>query len=314
MVGRPDPSPGAPPPRPRTAAPTRKLTMSPDDLFNVLTGIAYSVAFLACISIGLAVIFGMMGIINFAHGEFLMLGAFLTITLNKSGINIWLAMIVASLGVGLFGAIVERVLIQRLYGRLEATMLATFGLSQILVQVAVIIWGTSARGIDTPLGAVRVGSYRYSVYTFVVIGAAVLLIGGVYLVYTRSRFGLMARAATMDKEMASAIGINASRVNMGNFALGAALAGAGGALLSPLVAVTANMGATYVASAFVTVVLGGPGVVTGTATASGLLGTVQRLVSDSTTAFFGTAALLVVAIVLLRFMPTGISSRLKKEL
>src|ERR671933_1294776 len=167
--------------------------MPADRLINLALSLLTSVALLAVISIGLAVIFGMMGVINFAHGEFLMLGAFFTLTGVRAGLNVWLAMVLATLAMGLFGLIVERALIQHLYGRLEATMLATFGLSLILVQVAVLIWGTSTQGIDTPFGSFRIGAYAFSVYRVALIGFALLLLGVVYWVFTRTRFGTMAR-------------------------------------------------------------------------------------------------------------------------
>jgi len=280
-----------------------------DAIANLILGTLGAVATLVIISLGLAVVFGMMGIINFAHGEFLMLGAFGTLTGVRAGLGIWLSMVVAAVAVGVFGLLVERLLIQRLYGRLEATMLATFGLSLILVQGAVLIWGTSTQGVPTPLGSFTIGRYSISEYRIVVIVGAAALLALVWWTFTRTRFGVMARAATQNREMASALGINSSRINMGTFAFGAALGGAGGALLAPLVAVAPSMGGAYIAQAFMTVVVGGPGVVSGTASASGLLGAVQRIVSDLSTAFVGTAALLVVAIVLLRVMPTGISGR-----
>ena len=280
-----------------------------DDIANLALGILSTVSVLVIVSIGLAVVFGMMGIINFAHGEFLMLGAFVTLSGVRAGIPLALAMVLAALAVGAFGLLVERLLIQRLYGRLEATMLATFGLSLVLVQVAVLVWGTSTQGLETPLGSIAIGSYSFSGYRLVMIAAAVALLALVLWVFTRTRFGVMARAATQRPQMASAVGINARAVNAGTFAFGAALAGAGGALLAPVVAVAPGMGSTYVARAFMTVVVGGPGVLTGTAASAGLLGSVQQLVSEATTAFVGTAALLVVAIVLLRLMPTGLSGR-----
>lgn len=124
----------------------------------------------------------------------------------------------------------------------------------------------------------------------------------------------MARAATQLPEMASAIGINAKRINMLTFGFGAALAGAGGALLAPLAGVVPSMGQAYVGRAFMTVVVGGPGVLTGTASAAGLLGAVDSLVSNLVTPFLGTAALLVVAIVLIRILPSGISGKVGRQL
>lgn len=288
--------------------------MESDQLFNLGVSILTSIALLVVISIGLAVVFGMMGVINLAHGEFLMLGAFFTLSGTRAGLNVFVAMVVAALGVGLVGVVVERTLIQFLYGRLAATMLATWGLSLILVQVVVLVYGPATQGIPTPLGAIQVGDYSISQYSLVLIAAAVLLLGLVLLVFTRTRYGTMARAATQLPTMASAVGVNAKHVNMLTFGLGAALAGAGGALLAPLAGVVPGMGQAYVGRAFMTVVVGGPGVLTGTASAAGLLGSVDSLVSNLTSAFLGTAALLLFAIVLIRLLPTGISGKAGKQL
>ena len=288
--------------------------MQGDQLVNFAASLLTGVALLVVISLGLAVIFGMMGVINLAHGEFLMLGAFFTLSGVRAGLNVWLAMIVAALAVGLVGLAVERLLIQFLYGRLAATMLATWGLSLILVQVVVLAYGPATQGIPTPLGAVRVGRYSLSEYNLVLIAAALLLLAVVFLVFTRTRYGTMARAATQLPDMAGAVGINARRVNMLTFGFGAALAGAGGALLAPVAGVVPSMGQAYVGRAFMTVVVGGPGVLTGTATAAGLLGSVDSLVSNAFSSFLGTASLLVVAIVLLRLLPTGISGRWRRQL
>ncbi len=288
--------------------------MQVDQLANLAVSLLTSVALLVIVSMGLAVIFGMMGVINLAHGEFLMLGAFFTLSGVRAGLNVWLAMVVASVAVGVVGLVVERLLIQFLYGRLAATMLATWGLSLILVQVVVLVYGPATQGMPTPLGNLRIGRFLLSEYNLVLIGAAALLLAVVYWVFTRTRYGTMARAATQLPQMASAIGINAKRINMLTFAFGAALAGAGGALLAPVAGVVPSMGQAYVGRAFMTVVVGGPGVLTGTAAASGLLGSVDSLVSNVFSSFLGAASLLVVAIVLLRLLPTGISGRLRRQL
>ncbi len=285
-----------------------------DQLTNLSASLLTSVALLVLVSLGLAVIFGMMGVINLAHGEFLMLGAFFTLTGVRSGLNVWVAMVVAALAVGVVGLVVERLLIQFLYGRLAATMLATWGLSLILIQVVVLVYGPATQGISTPLGSTRIGRFSLSQYNLVLIAAAVLLLAVVWLVFTRTRYGTMARAATQLPHMAAAVGINARRINMLTFAFGAALAGAGGALLAPVAGVVPNMGQAYVGRAFMTVVVGGPGVLTGTLSAAGLLGSVDSFVSNVFSSFLGTAALLVVAIVLLRLLPTGISGRLRRQL
>jgi branched-chain amino acid transport system permease protein len=285
-----------------------------DQLANIVISVLNSVALLVIISIGLAVIFGMMRVINLAHGEFLMLGAFATLQWTRWGVGIWPAMVLAALSVGLFGLVVERLLIQHLYGRLADTMLATWGLSLILVQAVVEIYGPATRGIPTPLGSFSIGRYSFSEYRLVMIGGALGLLALVLWVFTRTRYGIIARAVTQRPQMAAALGINIKVVNMGTFALGSALAGAGGALLAPVAGVVPSMGGAYIATAFMTVVVGGPGVLTGTSAASGILGSIQYAVSYATTPFFGVGAVLIAAILILRVMPTGLSGRLSRQL
>lgn len=288
--------------------------MTVDALLNGLVSLLATVSVLVIISIGLAVVFGMMGIINLAHGEFITMGAFFTLSGYRAGLNIWVAMVVAALGVALVGLIVERLLIQFLYGRLAATMLATWGLSLILVQAIVLVYGPATRGLPTPLGSFRAGGYSISQYSLVLIGMAISLLLLVYIVFTRTRYGTQARAAMQKPQMAAAVGINAKATNMLTFAFGSLLAGAAGALLAPVAGVVPGMGQAYVGKAFMTVVVGGPGVLTGTAASAGLLGTVDSVVSNLTTSFLGTGALLVVAIILLRLLPTGISGRTGRQL
>jgi branched-chain amino acid transport system permease protein len=288
--------------------------MRSDQLANIAISVLNSVALLVIISIGLAVIFGMMRVINLAHGEFLMVGAFATLQFTRWSVNIWLAMVLAALFVGCFGIVIERLLIQHLYGRLADTMLATWGLSLILVQAVVELYGPATRGIPTPLGSFTIGRYSFASYTFVMIGASAALLALVLWVFTRTRYGIIARAVIQRPQMAAALGINIKLVNMATFAFGSALAGAGGALLAPVAGVVPNMGSAYIARAFMTVVVGGPGVLTGTSAASGVLGSIEYGVSYATTPFFGVGAVLIAAILILRVMPTGLSGRLSRQL
>jgi branched-chain amino acid transport system permease protein len=281
---------------------------------SILLSIANASAMLVIVSVGLAVMFGLMGVINFAHGEFLMLGAFVTLTANRAGIPLAAAMLAGSLAVGAFGIVVERVLIRRFYSRLESTMLVTFGLSLIMVQGAIFIWGTRTLGIPTPLGRFDLGGYSIPVYRLVLIAGAAALLVISWFTFTRTRLGLMARATTADAEIAAALGIDAQRLNMYTFGFGAALAGAGGALLAPVVAVTPTMGAVYIPQAFMTVVVGGQGVVTGTAGSAGVLGMVFYVASDVAGPVLGVTSLMLAAIVIVRLLPSGISGKLGRDL
>jgi branched-chain amino acid transport system permease protein len=283
-------------------------------LLNISVSMALSIAILALVSLGLAVMFGMMGIINLAHGEFLMFGAYVTLTLTRLHVPLLLAIPLAGLVVGMLGYAVERLLIRFLYGRLADSMLATWGLSLIMAQVTVLAFGPSTQGISTPLGSVSIDGYSFSLYAFVLIGSAVLLMMLVYLMFTRTRYGVMARAAVQNPGMAAAVGINPRKLNALNFAFGAALAGWAGGLLAPMVGVMPSMGEAYIARAFMTVIVGGPGIITGTASSSLLLGGIENVVSYLSTPFFGQGALLIVAIIAVRLLPTGISGRWQRQL
>ena len=288
--------------------------MQADQIVSLLISILFSVATLVIITLGLAVIFGMMRIINLAHGEFLMLGAFAVLAATQGGLTIWPAMLLAPLVVGVLGLVIERLVIRHLYGRILDTMLATWGLSLVLTQLATIIFGPATQGIATPLGSVQIGAYAIAQYSLLLIVVAILLLALTYLVFTRTRYGLMAQAATQLPEMASALGIDVQRMNMVTFAFGSALAGAAGALLAPISGVVPTMGVAFVAKAFMTVIVGGQALLVGSTAAAGLLGTVDNVVSYLTTPFLGQGAVLVVAIVLLRLLPQGLSGRWKRQL
>lgn len=283
-------------------------------LLNIGVSMALSIAILALVSLGLAVMFGMMGIINLAHGEFLMCGAYVTLSLTRIDVPLWLAIPLAGLAVGVLGYGVERLLIRFLYGRLADSMLATWGLSLIMAQLTVLAFGPSTQGIPTPLGSLSIDGYSFSRYAFVIIVCAMLLMTLVYLMFTRTSYGVMARAAVQNPAMAAAVGINPRKLNALNFAFGAALAGWAGGLLAPMVGVMPSMGEAYIARAFMTVVVGGPGIITGTASASLLLGGIENVVSYLSTPFFGQGALLIVAIIAVRLLPTGISGRWQRQL
>mgnify|MGYP001550301737 CR=1 FL=1 len=287
-----------------------------DNIIVVALSVLTSVSILILISLGLAVIFGLMRIVNMAHGEFVMIGAFTVITLVRhGGFPIWLAVAVAPLVSALLGMVVEVLLIRPLYERrLVDTLLVTFGLSLILFQLAVDIFGTTSPGIETPLGAMKVGSYSVSVYSSVLLPIAALAVMAVlYGIFTRTKYGLLARATAQNPQMASSLGVYARRVNLTTFALGCALAGLSGGLVAPIVAVSPSLGQSYVAQAFMTVVTGGPAFMMGTVAASMLLGSVANIVSQVFTTLWGITALLLVAIVLIRLLPQGLSGSWRRR-
>jgi branched-chain amino acid transport system permease protein len=281
------------------------------DLAAVLTiEILYAVASLALISVGLAIIFGMMRVINFAHGEFLMIGGYAVIVSTDAGINLWVSMLViAPLVVGVIGVAIERLLIRHLYGRMIETLLATWGLSFFLIGLATTIFGNTTRGLSAPLGSLAIGDYRTGQYTVFVILFTLLILLLTYACLRFTRAGLIARGTMQNPAMAAALGVATPRVYTITFGIGSALSGLAGAVLAPLSGVVPTMGIAYVAKAFIAVISGGVGILSGTATAAALFGTINQLVTFVATPVFGEVALLVAAVVLLRLMPQGITGR-----
>jgi branched-subunit amino acid ABC-type transport system permease component len=285
-----------------------------DTLFNGLLLLLATVAQLIVVTLGIAVIYGLMRVINFAHGEFITMGGYVILLLNQANLSFWVALLVAPFVVGAVGLLVERLLIRYFYGRLIDSLLATFGLSLVLSQLMVNIFGTAPAGVTNPLGGVAIGRYQIGIYQIVVIPLVALLVLLTWWIFTRTMYGMRARAALTAPNAAVTVGINRSRLNMITFAIGAGLAGAAGALLSPLTAIQPYMGQNYLSLSFLTLVAGGGAAISGTAAAGGLLGTSQYVSTVLTSPVVGQATVLLLAIVTLRFFPKGLSARWRSEL
>ena len=276
----------------------------------LLLQVLSTVASLVLISLGLAVIFGMMRVINLAHGEFLMLGGYSAILAFNHGVPLWPAMLlVAPIVVGLIGLVVERLIIRPLYGRMIDTMLATWGLSLALIGIVTTLFGNTVSGISAPLGSVAIGAYRTSGYELFLIAAAIVLLAAIWLTLRFTDLGLIARGTMQNPEMAASLGVDPARVYALTFATGAAISGLAGALIAPLAGVVPTMGTAYIAKAFITVISGGAAILAGTLSAAGLLGTVNTIGSFLTTPVLGEVALLATALLLLRLFPRGITGR-----
>ena len=276
----------------------------------VILEILYMISFLVLVSIGLAVVFGMMRVINLAHGEFVMLGGYTTLACYNAGINIFFAMlIIAPVVVGIVGLIVERVVVRWLYGRMIDTMLATWGLSLLFVGLVTLIFGSSAVGVPTPIPGYQVGSYQMGGYNLFIIAIAILLVLLMWLVLRYTRIGLVARGAMQNPEVASSLGYNPSTIYMMTFTAGAALSGLAGGVLAPLTGLLPSSGGAFIAKAFITVISGGAAVIAGVLSSSVMFGTINQIVSFGANPVMGEIAMLVLAIVLLRLMPQGITGR-----
>lgn len=279
------------------------------DTVSILYQFGTNAAFLLLSALGLIVILGMMNLINLAHGEFMMLGAYVATMAVRRGIPFPLAVIVSFAAIALFGIVLERLVIRRFYGRELGALVTTWGISLILAQGALLVFGPYMPPIPIPRGAVGVGAYSFSVYWLVLIGVSVVLVAVLAFVYRATPFGLQARATMQNPAIARSLGIRVDRIYMLTFALGAGLAGLSGALLAPTTSIAPYMGQQFVAPAFITVVVGGgANVIAGAVGSSTLLSLIETPVSVALGTFYGTMALLLTALLVIRVLPAGLSS------
>lgn len=288
--------------------------MQIDYLATVLLSSLSSACILLIATIGLAVVFGLMGVINLAHGEFLMMGAYAALTVTRLGVPYVLSIPIAVAVTMAIGALVEILIIRRLYGRLFDTMLATWGLSMAFYQLAVLIFGTVTPGIGMPQYNIKIGSYSLATYPLLMIGVAGLMVLFVYMLMTRTVYGRKARASIQMPEMAQAIGIESSRVNTLTFSIGCGLAGFAGAVLLPIVPATPSMGFAFVIKAFLAVVVAGPVTLTGSALAAIGLGGGASITASFLTSVAGDAFFFLMTALLLWLYPLGISAKWRRKM
>ncbi|NLY29962.1 MAG: branched-chain amino acid ABC transporter permease [Firmicutes bacterium] len=285
-------------------------------LFGEIFGAIYlyldSMAFLFLSAVGLIIILGMMGITNLAHGEFMMLGAYTAVLATRAGLPFPISVVFASLMVGLFGMVLERLIIRRFYGNLLQSLVATWGISLIISQGMLVLMGPSLQTIRMPLGGITVAGKAYAAYRLLLAVIAIGLLIVMWYVFHRTKFGMRARGAMQNAEIAEAMGINTSRMYQFTFGIGSALAGFAGALYAPTTVLAPLYGASFLAPAFVTVVVsGGANVIQGALITSVLLGIIEGTSSRLYGTFIGRMALLAAAMVILRVLPTGISGYLE---
>jgi branched-chain amino acid transport system permease protein len=275
---------------------------------QVFTGLVLGMIFVL-LAIGLSLIFGLMTVVNFAHGSLYMLGAYFGVLLLGLTKNFWLALALAPLMVGALGLLMERFLIRRLYGRSpDDPLLLTFGLSLIMIEVARLIWGKIGLTFDPPRalgGAVNLGFMNFPAYRLFVIAITGLVLVALWLFLEGTTVGLVIRAGSRDPLMVRALGIDLSRIWLLVFGIGTALAGLAGVLAGPMRGVYAEMGVTMVIESFVVVVVGGMGSLIGAVVAGVLMGQVVGLTTFFVPKLAEIMVFIVMAVVLL-VRPSGL--------
>jgi branched-chain amino acid transport system permease protein len=276
-------------------------------LIQIINGIV-SGMILALVASGLTLIFGIMDVVNFAHGELFMLGAYVGTTTMVATGNFWLALVVASVTIALLGAVIQVTTLRPLLGRDPlTTILATFGLSLVLQNWALYKFGPVARKIQEPFtGHFKLFYLEYPWYRIVIALLSAAIIGALWLFMKYGKYGIWIRATTQDRVMAQAMGIPVPLVHTMVFAIGAAMAAASGVLFGPLVGVNHAMGLDLILRAFIVVVVGGMGNLGGSILASIFLSMLEAFASIWVSPAQAVIVSFVVLILTLLFRPTGL--------
>jgi branched-chain amino acid transport system permease protein len=262
-------------------------------------------ALLFVVALGLILIFGVMNVMNLAHGAFILLGPYVALMVTKAGLSPWLSFLIAPIVGILVGAVVELLVVRRLYLRPLDAILATFGLSIIITQVIILVFGRGVQFAAVPLrGSVDILGNTYSSYRLFTVGMAFVLAVVLWLVVRHTQWGLIARAVIMNEGLARALGINTASVRLATFSIGAGLAALAGAMLTPLFSVDPNMGVGWLVNAFMVALIAGPSII-GLGAGALLLGGSQTLAGYYISPVVGNLAIVLVAVAVLRLIPTG---------
>jgi len=249
---------------------------------QLVTGVALGAVY-ALLAIGLSLIFGMLGVVNFAHGALFMVGAFLGMYFLGLTGNFWFSLVLTPLAVGAIGLVIERLLVRPLYGRgIDYPLLLTFGLSWVLIEAMRVAFGIEGIPSSTPpalRGSVDLGVGYFPLYRLFLIGATAAIVTLLWLFIEKTRYGLIIRAGSRDPEIVRVLGIDISRVWLAVFGIGCAIAGLSGVLAAPTRAVNPEMGIPVLAESFVVTVVGGMGSLPGAVVAGLLVGIVFALTS-----------------------------------
>ena len=270
----------------------------------------YAVSTLAVLALGLAVIFGLLGVLNIAHGEFIMIGAYCASLVAARNWPYLLAVPLTLAICGILGWAVEWIVIRPLYRRPFDTLVATWGLSLLLRKIAEAIFGLGYRSVAIPLpGRIEFLGTEYPIYRLVLIAISLAVVAALVIWYGRSRTGSRIRAMVSNPELAQAQGISVRRLAAGTFVAGTCLAGLGGVMVAPLAPVQPFMGLDYVLRAFFVLIVGGLGSVSGLLSGAAVIGGFDSVVSAATSATNGYFAVLVLSILFLWLRPRGIVAR-----
>jgi branched-chain amino acid transport system permease protein len=264
-------------------------------------------AIIVLVVLGLGIIASMMGIFNFAHGEFVLLGAFTTYLVYKRGLPVWLGMLAAPIVLGVIGLVLERTVIRRFYAAPIVAMLGTYALGLVIRETVRGLIGGLYLSIPEPVvGSYVVGGVQLSKWRLIIILITALVMIVSYLLLTRTAFGLRVRASLENPALARASGISTDTIYAVTFAFGAALAGLAGALVVPIFSLFADLGIRFLIQGFLAVMLGGVGTFEGPVAGAGLIGTLSAALPWAVSPVLADVLVFVIAIVIVKLRPGGL--------
>lgn len=276
------------------------LGFLPTDSFNVIVLIAV----FTLVALGLHFTFGLLNVVNLAHGEFLLIGAYTAFQVQEATGNVVLGILLAPVVAGTVGLLIERGILRSLYERPLDSLLATFGLAVIIRQVVQLIYSANPRLVDDPIGgSLAIAGFNIPWWRLVVVVATVLLVALVSMILTRTDFGLHARATVRRPALAETMGINVGLMRAALFALGSAIAGLAGALVAPINTLDPQFGLLFLVNSFLVVILGGQGSLRGLVVAATVLGGSLSILQFVIPTVFAQIIVLVIAIVGVRLRP-----------
>ena len=262
------------------------------------------------VAMGLVIIFGLMNVINMAHGELFLLGAYTVVMVERLGGGFWLGLVLAPLVVGLVGLVIEELVVRHVYHRFLDTILATWGLSIAIKQAVVVVFGPASHTVSSPIAAsIEIFGAPYPVYHLFIMAVALLVIAVTFWLFFRTSFGLAARGVIANRDMAACLGINTRRLDRATFAYGAALAGLAGAVMAPIMSVDPQMGLGFLVPAFLSILVGGAGHLAGPLLGAAAIGATDTITANLWSPVVAQIVVFTMAIVVIRLFPRGIAGR-----
>ncbi|MFT0878615.1 branched-chain amino acid ABC transporter permease [Rhodopseudomonas sp. G2_2311] len=280
-----------------------------ENLFAALFEILSFGSIVVLVVLGLGIIASMMGIFNFAQGEFVLLGAYITYLAHTAGLPVWTGMVAAPFVVGAFGLVLERLIVRRFYAAPIVAMLGTYALGLIIREIVRGLIGGLYISVPEPVGgSITIGDMHLSTWRLVIVIVTALVMIGSYLLLSRTAFGLRVRASLENPALARASGISTNAIYGATFAFGAALAGLAGALIVPVFSLFADLGLRFLIQGFIAVMVGGVGSFAGPVAGAGIIGTLSAALPWVIQPVIADVLVFVLAIIFIKFRPQGLVS------